>query len=293
MRLVFLGASRFGLRCLRAAAELRAFELSGIVTAPAVFRISYRPEGVRNVLHADFEPLASELGAPLRSMERGMNDDELVRTLSAWAPELILAVGWYHLVPAAVRALCPVVGLHASLLPKYAGGAPLVWAMINGESRTGITLFRFEEGVDTGPIIGQRSEPILEADTIATLYSRIEEHGLALLREHLPKIADGTAEYRPQDLSLRTQFPQRGPEDGRIDWSWDAARVHDFVRAQTRPYPGAFGAVDGAMWRIWSGRPGSAPGPSVAGDAIALDGVTAVACGDGRVYSILEAERID
>jgi methionyl-tRNA formyltransferase len=208
-------------------------------------KISYQPQGVTNVLHADFEPVAKDASIPVEILEGNMGNPVLLERVRSWQPALMVVVGWYHMIPRSMRTLAPAVGLHASLLPDYSGGAPLVWAIINGEKETGITLFQLDDGFDTGPIIGQRREPIFDNDTIATLYARIEERGLDLLRTHLPQIARGEAHYTPQDESRRRIFPQRSPEDGRIDWSWSARRVYNFVRAPTRPYPGAFTELAG------------------------------------------------
>ncbi len=133
-------------------------------------------------------------------------------------PDFFLVVGWYHLVPRSWRNLAPAYGLHASLLPDYSGGAPLVWAIINGEMQTGITLFQFEDSVDSGPVIAQEATPIFDKDDITTLYERIEHISLGLLQANIPRIIDGSAELMPQNERLRRVFPQRSPEDGKIDW---------------------------------------------------------------------------
>lgn len=156
------------------------------------------------------------------------------------------------MIPECLRMVAPAVGLHASLLPDYSGGAPLVWAMINGERQTGITLFQMSDGVDDGPIYGQVATEISASDTIATLYARIEGLGLLLLREYLPRIAQGGAKPHVQYEENRRVFPQRCPDDGVIDWGQSATKVYDFIRAQTKPYPGAFSFIHGRKVIIWS-----------------------------------------
>jgi methionyl-tRNA formyltransferase len=277
-RIVFIGASKFGLRCLERLLELPGCHVVGAITAPRTFRISYRPQGVTNVLHADIGSAAASSGVPCHLMRGSMSDAETLEAASAWRPELFVVAGWYHLLPKRFRAIAPAVGLHASLLPDYAGGAPLVWAMINDEAKTGITLFYLGDGVDDGPILGQVEEPIRESDTIATLYARIEERGLGLLARHLPEIAAGTARAIAQDASRRRVFPQRSPEDGRIDWSWPARRVFNFVRAQTRPYPGAFAFYRGEKLTVWKASLAGAPGAAT------------LACGDGGLITLDDIE---
>ena len=254
MKVVFVGASRFGLRCLDTARQLPGIDIVGIITNEQRFSISYAPEGVSNVLHADFSAYAETHGIPVYVMKNKMTEPDLVRNARTWGPELFLVVGWYHIVPRLLLTISTAVGLHASLLPDYGGGAPLVWAMINGEKKTGITFFEFSEGIDDGPIIGQKAVDISADDTIATLYEKIEIIGLDLIKEHLPRFADGTVVLTPQDDENRRIFPQRTPEDGKIDWSQTAQMIHDFIRAQTRPYPGSFTTFGTSRLKIWKSR---------------------------------------
>lgn len=251
MRLAFIGASQFGLQCLDVATQIEGVDVVGVVTAPATFAISYRPTGVKNVLHADVAGFAEARGMPVALIDKGMGAPELLETVRKWRPDAFLVSGWYHMVPRAWRELAPAYGLHASLLPDYSGGAPLVWAMINGEERTGITMFRMDDGVDSGPVVDQLAEPIYPDDTIATLYDRIGQRGLQLVRQCLPAIAGGRPVLQAQDETRRRVFRQRGPEDGNIDWTQSAVEIDRFVRAQTRPYPGAFSALGGEKWSIW------------------------------------------
>jgi len=251
MKIVIIGTSAFGLRCLQTCHDLDDLYVTGVVTAPQKFSISYRPGGVSNVLHADVAGFAISHGIPLLTLEQSMNEQNMSETVMKWKPDAFLVAGWYHMVPKRWRDLAPAYGLHASLLPDYSGGAPLVWAMIKGESKTGITLFQMDDGVDSGPIVGQAQEFIYDDDTIATLYKRIEERGLELLTMYLPKLSEGIARLEVQDESKRRIFPQRGPEDGLIDWHWSSRDIYNFVRAQTRPYPGAFTTWEGRQIMIW------------------------------------------
>jgi len=254
VKIVFVGASRFGLRCLDAARQLSGIDIVGIITNEQRFSISYAPEGVTNVLHADFLRYAETHGIPAYLMKERMTEADLVGHVRAWEPELFLVVGWYHMVPSLLLEISDAIGLHASLLPDYSGGAPLVWAMINGEKKTGITLFRFSNGVDDGPIVGQMAVDISADDTIATLYKKIEVVGLDLIKKYLPRFIDGSVALTPQNEEMRRIFPQRTPEDGKIDWTQPAQMIHDFVRAQTRPYPGSFTMFDSKKLTIWKSR---------------------------------------
>lgn len=286
MRIVFIGATGFGLRCLDAVRSMPEVEIAGIVTAPARFPISYRPEGVTNVLYADFEDYGRAHSIPCAVIEDGMRGDALLEQATRWSPDVFLVAGWYHMVPRRWRAVAPAFGMHASLLPDYSGGAPLVWAMIEGEEKTGITLFQLGDGVDDGPILGQADTAILPEDDIATLYARIEDLGIALLRRHLPELAAGTAKLVEQDETRRRIVPQRGPEDGLIDWNQPAKRVHDFIRAQTRPYPGAFTDAFGEKTWIWKARLSDEPSPGPGKLGGSAERVL-IGCGDGRALEVI------
>ena len=251
MNIVFIGSSAFGLRCLESCINLPDIQVKGVITAPEKFAISYSSRGVTNVLHADVSKLAKSHSIPSRKLSRSMNDPILFEAITEWAPEAFLVAGWYHMIPKKWRDLAPAYGLHASLLPDYSGGAPLVWAMIRGEKKTGITLFQMNDGVDSGPIVGQKEEPIFLEDSIATLYARIEDRGLELVQEALPKLSKGKIKLRLQDESKRRIMPQRSPEDGLIDWNKDSLTIDRFIRAQTRPYPGAFTTLHGNPLHIW------------------------------------------
>lgn len=292
LNIVFIGATRFGFRCLELIHRLLGLKVTGVVTAPQTFAISYRPQGVSNILYADIANFAADHGIPSRTLERSMADPGLLDDVAAWRPDAFVVAGWYHMLPKAWRQLAPAYGLHASLLPDYSGGAPLVWAIINGEARTGITLFKMDDGVDSGPIVAQQEEPILPDDTIATLYARIEERGLSLLADALPRLADGSAVLRPQLDGMRRVMPQRSPEDGKIDWYTDSEAIDRFVRAQTRPYPGAFSTFAGAHVTIWAARSimGQVP-PSPVGTVLHVDGKCGVVCRNGLL--LLDQVAID
>ena len=192
------------------------------------------------------------------------------------------------MIPRNWRKIAPAYGLHASLLPDYSGGAPLVWAMIKGETKTGITCFQMNDGVDSGPIAGQREESISPDDTIATLYSRIEQQALELLHELLPFMAAGTLNLRAQDESKRRVMPQRSPEDGLIDWNQNAEAIIRFIRAQTKPYPGAFTIYDGKELRIWAAKPANPIRGLAIGQVKRIGDGIFVVCGNETAIALTE-----
>jgi UDP-4-amino-4-deoxy-L-arabinose formyltransferase/UDP-glucuronic acid dehydrogenase (UDP-4-keto-hexauronic acid decarboxylating) len=146
------------------------------------------------------------------------------------------------------------LNLHGSLLPAYRGRAPVNWVLVNGESRTGVTLHHMTAEADAGDIVAQETIVIEPEDTAATLYARIVDAGVALLLAAYPRVLDGTAPRIPQDHSRATVVGRRRPEDGRIAWDWPAARIINMIRAVTHPYPGAFVGDATARLYLWGGR---------------------------------------
>jgi methionyl-tRNA formyltransferase len=173
------------------------------------------------------------------------------------APDLLLSVFYRTLLPDSVLEAVPTaLNLHPSLLPAYRGRAPLNWVLVRGETVTGVSLHHMVRRADAGDIVAQRAIPIEPRETALSLYGKIEEQGIALLAETLPLIAAGTAPRRPQGSEGASVFGRRRPEDGRIDWSWPAARIDCLVRAVAPPWPGAFGELAGNTVRVLAGRPG-------------------------------------
>jgi methionyl-tRNA formyltransferase len=256
MRIAFFGATKVGYNCCKQLIEMGQ-DIVGIFTMPREFFISYSKEKpIDNILYEDFHKLAKEYRIPIVEIIKKMSSHEYIETLKRWMPDFILVIGWYYLVPKVIRDMAPLgcAGIHASLLPRYAGGAPLVWAIIRGEQESGASLFYFDDGVDTGDIIAQEKIEIGLNDTIKTVYSKAEDAMLKLLKENIPKIENGIAPRIKQDLTHRTVFPQRKPEDGLIDWGSPSLDIYNFIRAQTSPYPGAFTFAKGQMLTIWEAK---------------------------------------
>ena len=133
-----------------------------------------------------------------------------------------------------------IANIHGAKLPEYRGASVLQWAIINGETETAVTLHYIDDGVDTGPIIGQRPVPISESDTSWTVRDRIIEETVVLLETYLPKLVRGPVPAQPQDGSRAAVWPRRHPEDSRIDWSWSDKKISDLTRAMVPPLPVAF-----------------------------------------------------
>jgi methionyl-tRNA formyltransferase len=252
MRIVFFGATDIGYRCCELLFEMGE-NVAGIFTIPQEFRISYSPAPVKNVNFRNFDELAGKHNVPVVHVTSKMSEPQYVEALREWKPDFGLAIGWYYMIPRVVRDLFPrgVAGIHAALLPRYRGNAPLVWAIINGEKKTGVTFFYFADGVDSGDIIAQQEIEISRDDTIKTVYDKATEASLAILRKYVPMIREGTAPRILQPATDEKPYPARKPEDGLIDWSKSPEEIRNFIRAQTKPYPGAFTCINGKKVIIW------------------------------------------
>ncbi len=225
----------------------------GVVHVGRQFGISYRPSGVTNTRFGDMAGWCTAHQIPSQPYECPAQIERFARDLRA---EFCLAAGWYHMVPANLRAVFSLgaAGLHASLLPKFRGGAPLNWAILAGENETGISLFVLGDGVDDGPLYGQECFPIGPRTTIGELVQISQETATKLIETCLPGISDGRLKPKPQ-VGKATYCLQRTPDDGAIDWSLPVDTIDRLIRAVGRPYPGAFTSLEGRKLIIWNAEP--------------------------------------
>ena len=289
MRIVFLGATELGWDCCNALIEMGQ-NVVGIMTIPQKFNISYSDKPVENVRFKNFSIIARQNTIPIIQVDSKMSDLKYRTWLESLKPDLLIVIGWYYMVPASLRKLARLgaIGIHASLLPRLRGGAPLVWAMINGEKETGVTLFHLENGVDDGDIIGQSSFPILNEDTIADLVQKSQTASIQLIRKYIPRMDDGTAPRIKQNHSSATFVPQRKPEDGLIDWeSKTSEEIYNWIRAQTHPYPGAFSYFNGKKITLWSSSLMSGERlKGIAGQVFIRKNAVCVLCSDGLLLKL-------
>lgn len=239
-RIIFLGCTKFSEEILNYLID-EGHNVVAIFSIPESFQISYSKEKVKNANFSDLSVVAKKHKIPFFLVDKSKAKplEYYKPEIENFKPDVIIAGGWYYMIKKRIRELPKegVWGLHASLLPDYAGGAPLVWALINGESKTGVTLFRMDAGVDDGDIICQEEITITESDTIKSLIVRSQDISKKLLSNAL---LQDEINYIPQMKDQIKIYPQRSPSDGEIDLNWDNKKIIDFVRAQTRPYPGAW-----------------------------------------------------
>ena len=285
MRLVFMGTPDFASASLEAL--LRSNDsVVGIVTQPD------RPKGRGQTLTpSPVKLLAQQVQIPLLQPLK-MKDPEFLHALAGWKPDMIAVAAFGRILPPVILTLPPLgcINVHGSLLPKYRGAAPIQWAIINGETETGITTMLMDEGMDTGAILLQEAIPITTHETSGTLAPRLAELGGKLLVETITRLKAGTLVPQPQDTSRATLAPLLKKEDGAIDWTLPAMVLANRVRGLS-PWPGAYTTVAGSdSWRIWRALalPGPVTTPPGVIVAITREAIH-VATGDG-VLAVMELQ---
>lgn len=259
MRIGFVTCVRLGESCLE---ELAALEADLVYLGTLHDELAVTKSG--RIYLDDF---ASRHGVPLHKF-RNMNDQDAVEAMRDAELDWLYVIGWSQMARQEVLSTprFGVLGIHPTLLPEGRGRASIPWAIIKGLDVTGVTMFKLDEGMDTGPILGQVAIPIDVDETSTSLYEKVADAHRALIRHTYPGIADGTISLVPQDETLATEWPGRKPSDGLIVPSqMTAADVDRHVRALTHPYPGAYVRLDGEqIMRIWRGEIGvSSDGPNL------------------------------
>ena len=213
--------------------------------------------------------------------------DPAIETLDIGNPDLIFSFYYRSMLPMSVlgKARLGAFNMHGSLLPKFRGRAPLNWAILKGETETGVTLHEMVEKPDAGRIVDQQAVPIGPDESALEVFRRMTEAAELVLRRSLKNLISGKAELRANDLPQGSYYGRRRPEDGRIDWSKSAKQIHDLVRAVAPPFPGAF--TEGMKvhkTRIEPAKKARRQGP------YQEDGQWFAGCGDGKVLRLLEVQ---
>jgi methionyl-tRNA formyltransferase len=284
MRAIFFGTPEIAVPSLRALAA--AFEVPAVVCQPD------RPAGRGLKLHAPAVKLAAiELGIPVVQPAK-IRTSEFLSWLTEQHADVAVVLAYGRILPGPVLE-APARGclnLHASILPRYRGAAPINWAIVRGESETGMSLMQMDEGLDTGPVFAVRRLSIGEDETAGELAVRLGVLAAEMVREDVPRAVRGELRATPQDADLATSAPPLEKEQGRIDWSKGAAEVHNHVRGMT-PWPSAFTTTGGKLLKVLATRrsglksASEPPGTILAADS---SGVL-VACGEG-VLELIRAQ---
>jgi len=267
---------------------LDALEKAGF-EIPLIF--SHEDDPAENCWFGSVKEWGEKRGIPVEC-PLDIREQKWTKRIAALSPEMIFSLYYRFMIPEGILAIPPrgAYNLHGSLLPAYRGRAPVNWVLVNGEKQTGVTLHRMVRRADAGDIVGQRVVPIAFADTALTLFGKLCLAAGGLLDELLPLLKIGKAPRIKQDLSQGSYFGGRRPDDGRICWSWSAARIYNLIRAVTDPYPGAFCDMpDGSRLMVWWGLPeakraaGMKEEPEVPGTIEIDNKVVMVRTGEGRI----------
>ena len=276
MRIVFFGFQTWGHKTLQALLDL-GHDVPLVVTHPA------STQSYKAIWSDSVEELARERGIPVHLTDK--IDGETIDLVRDAAPEVNVVNSWYTRWPAELYDLPPhgTLNFHDSMLPKLTGFSPVLWALISGETHTGLTVHRMDEELDTGDILVQRSEPIGPKDTGTDLVLRTMNLIPDVLREALEALESGNALWRPQNKDERTYFHKRSERDSLIDWSWTAVDLERFVRALSDPYPAAYSFYRGERIEILQAKVSQARYGGTNGRVIVQEGGGAVVCGPDAV----------
>jgi methionyl-tRNA formyltransferase len=286
MKLIFCGTPHFAVPTLeRLIAEKHDIEL--VMTnpdEPSGRGYDVKPSPVKQAaLKAGLEVFQ-----PLK-----LKEESTAEFLSKLRPDLIVVVAYGHIIPKWMIELPKngCINLHASLLPKYRGAAPIQWAIIRGESVTGVTTMKIDEGLDTGDILLKREVPIQDEDTTETLSERLSGVGADLMVETLPKLIRGEIQPQSQNHAQATFAPILKKEDGRIDWRLRAEEIGWRVRG-LRPWPGAYTSFRSKNLHIWSAAPviGQVGPGHEPGTLLSDRGTLRVVCGLGTLLEVHELQ---
>ena len=283
-KIIFMGTPQFSVPGLKALHE-NGHDVVLVVTQPD------RPQGRgRKVTPSPVKAAATELGIPV-IQPSAVKTAEFADQLKTYQPDFQVVIAYGRILTESVLAIPQfgTINIHASLLPKLRGAAPIHWAVINGEQETGVCSMLMDKGMDTGDVLLSAPEPIKPDDTAGSLHDRLAVKGAKILIETLKKFAERTIQPIPQDNSLATYAPMLNKDDGLINWNQSAGSIERFIRGVT-PWPGAYTFSGEIRLKIFQSTPievevSEAPGTVLRGFPDELR----VATGDG-VLSILEIQ---
>lgn len=249
LRIVFCGTPAFAVPSLRHLISQTDFQVEAVVTQPD------RPRGRgQEMATSPAKDAALAAGIPVFQPEK-IKSDAAYEEIKRLAPDVVVIIAYGQIISQRLIDIPRLgwINLHASLLPKYRGAAPINWAIVNGETRTGLTTMRIDAGLDTGPMLLKYETEIGGDETAPELTARLAEAGAPLVAETLRGLDRGTIEATPQDAAQAMLAPPLKKEDGRIDWWLSARKIHNRIRG-LQPWPGAFTSFRGKSCQIW-GKP--------------------------------------
>jgi len=282
MRIVFCGTPLFAVPSLKHFLSLPDFELAAVFTQPD------RPQGrEKEIVFPHVKQVALAAGIPVHQPEK-IRTPEAEKLLREIAPEAIAIIAYGQIIPARLLDIPRLgwINLHASLLPKYRGAAPIQWAIANGETKTGVTTMRIDAGMDTGEIVLQEELVIGAEETTPELAAKLAAAGAPLMEKTLRGLADGRLKTRAQDLGAATTAPPLKKEDGLIDWSRSAREIFNRQRAFT-PWPGIYTTFRKQNCQLQVSPPEQEKTEQSAGTLLRDGKELRVACGLGSLLRVL------
>jgi methionyl-tRNA formyltransferase len=284
MTLVFLGTPSFAVPTLERIVQAGHHVL-------AVFTQPDRPKGRGGELSTSpVKASAQKLSLPIHQPER-IRKPEPVEQLKQMRPDAMVVVGYGQIIPQSIIDIPPhgIINVHASLLPKYRGAAPIQWAIANGESSSGVTTMRIDAGLDTGDMLLKWETPIGPQETAVELGQRMSLAGADLLVQTLAGIEAGTIHPQPQDNPQASLAPILKKEDGEVDWSWPALKIFNRARGFL-PWPGAYSYFRGQLFHIWKARVADEPADGPPGRLMPLKKRLLVSSGEAGALELMEVQ---
>ena len=273
IRVVFMGSPDFSLTSLRLLAQ--HYQVVGVVTQPD--RASGRG---RELKAPPVKILAQELNIPFMQPQK-LRDPEAMQQLREWNPDLIVVAAFGQILKKDILEMprYGCINIHASLLPRWRGAAPINAAVLAGDEETGVTIMKMDVGLDTGPMLAMKRIRIKPDDTAGSLFEALSTLGADLLIETLPAYMEGKLTPQPQPADGATYAPMLKKEDGRLDFTQPAVELERRIRAMN-PWPGAWFEWDGNLLKVSRGAVSEAKGKEV-GSRLIVEGRPAVRCADG------------
>lgn len=285
MKIVFMGSPEFSVPCLKVLAESK-HEVAAVFTQPDKARGRRGNQLVPTAVKAAALEYGYDVYQPL-SLRKGEDAENAMKILNDIAPDLIVVTAYGQILPKEVLELPKhgCINIHASILPKYRGAAPINWVILNGETETGVTSMQMGEGLDTGDMLIKKTTDIGENETYEELCARLSVMGGEVLAETLEAVENGTLSPEPQDDSLSCYSPMIRKEMSALDFSKSAAEVHNTIRGVT-----GFTMLDGKRLKVFRSEISDNIAPDAPNGSIVDEKRFAVKCGDGKAVIFTEVQ---
>lgn len=284
LRIFFCGTPEFAVPSLKALHSNPAIKIEGVITQPD------RPRGRgQEISISPVARVATEMGLPVHQPVK-IRAEESRALIEAAKLDAVVIIAYGQIIPQKLIDLPRLgwINVHASLLPKYRGAAPIQWAIVNGEKHTGVTTMRIDAGLDTGPMLEKVELEIGADETAPQLLVRLAEAGAGLIGGTLEKMASRAIAPQAQDDSQASFAPILKKEDGLIDWNWSASEIYNRIRGLD-PWPGTYSVFRGKQVQLW-GEVAERGGGAAPGEIAISGGEVFVGCGSSSLLRLTEVK---